>query len=79
VLARALVGEGVELEVDLVVAAREPDGEGRSVVTAFESRDEAVRQAEIEEACRRGVEPVFWEPEVPSDPISSLSTSRVVR
>jgi hypothetical protein len=37
VLSRALIGERVELEMDLIKPAREPDSEGRPVVAPLEA------------------------------------------
>jgi hypothetical protein len=63
-LARPLIRERVELEVDLVEAACEPDREEAAVVAPLEPRLEAVRKAEIEKAGWAGVEPVTGKAEV---------------
>ncbi len=47
-LARTLVDQCVELEVDLVVARGEVDGQAIAVVPALEAIDEPLRQTELE-------------------------------
>ncbi len=56
VLARPLVYECVQLEMDLVEPAREVDREDVAVAPALEPIDEAGGQSEVQERC--GVEPV---------------------
>lgn len=47
-LAGSLVDQGVELEVDLVVAGGEVDGQAVAVAPALEAIGESLQQAELE-------------------------------
>jgi hypothetical protein len=67
VLPGSLVDHGVELEVDLIEAAREMDGERLSMVTTLESVDKAVGEPEVEQVGRGRVEPILGQVEVARD------------
>jgi hypothetical protein len=64
VLAGALVDERVQLEVDLIEARREMDGQRLTERPRLDAIEEAGRQPEIDQVGRAGVEPVLWKPEV---------------
>ena len=72
VLSEALVDDGVQLEVDLIDAAREMNGQRRAVFPGFESFDEPCRKSEVEQRPRSGVQPVFGEAEVRRDAVTRL-------
>jgi hypothetical protein len=72
VLSEALVDDGVQLEVDLIDAAREMNGERLAVFPGFESFDEPCRTSEVEQRPRSGVQPVFGEAEVRRDAVTRL-------
>lgn len=81
VLPGTLVGRCVELEVDLVEAGGEENREPIALCAPVRTLVEALRQAEIEEGCRPGVEPALAETEVTGDDScgATTSTSRVTR
>ena len=62
----ALIHGGVELEAHHVEPARQPSDQA-AVVARLETRDEAVRQTEVEQGVRAGIEPVVREPERSTD------------
>jgi hypothetical protein len=64
VLAGALVDERVQLEVDLIEAAREMDGQRLTERPRLDAIEEAGRQPEIDQVGRASVEPVLGKPEV---------------
>jgi len=67
VLPGTLVGRRVELEVDLVEAGGEENLEPIAICAPVRTLVEALRQAEVEEGRRSGVEPALGEPEVTGD------------
>lgn len=59
-----LIYEGVELEVDLVVAGGQIDDEAVAVITSLETVDEALGQAEREQVSGARVQPLCGDREV---------------
>src|SRR5579885_2714569 len=72
VLASALIDQRVELEVDLIEAARQMDGERFAVIAALEPANEAIRKTEVEQVGRGSIEPVLGEVEVARDLVARL-------
>src|SRR4051794_23804329 len=60
-----MIDQRVELEVDLVVARGEVRGQAIAVVPPLEAVDESLRQAELQQIGRAGVEPLGRKGKVP--------------
>src|SRR5262249_10864486 len=68
----ALICHGIELEMDLVKATSEVDGECLSIIVSLKALDEAIRQSEVEQGRWRGVKPTGRQIEVACDPVSCI-------
>ena len=66
-LARALIRDRVELEMNLIDTARKPEREEGAVVPPLESRLETLRKTEVEKARGTRVEPISREAKVICD------------